>query len=175
MVGFWAKEDKNLGKPWPEARRSYLENLATKVEEKSAERASELLADENMEVLREHLAAAREYRYLAQKTAELQTYVLKEKIGQFENADDANKMKEAIASSKALLAAAKDNSLWMGVLDRAIGREREALNLDQYDINAMLKAVTAAGFEVKNVSEEAMKAALEAEGYKVEKVDANPT
>jgi hypothetical protein len=43
------------------------------------------------------------------------------------------------------------------------------------DINLALKTVTAAGFEVKNVSEEAMKNFLEAQGYKVEKVDANPT
>lgn len=50
----------------------------------------------------------------------------------------------------------------------ALGKIMQHLGM-MNDINLALKTVTAAGFEVKNISQEAMKAALEADGYKVEK------
>jgi phage terminase small subunit len=52
----------------------------------------------------------------------------------------------------------------------ALGKIMQHLGM-MNDINLALKTVTAAGFEVKNVSEEAMKNFLEAQGYKVEKVE----
>ncbi|MGL5064758.1 MAG: hypothetical protein ACRC62_32645 [Microcoleus sp.] len=166
-LAHWTREDKIAGKCWPDNRAAFQENLSIKTTEKTIEKASDLMSSQHAKILAEHCEAARQYRALAQATAKIQTFLVNGKIAKYQEATGSDKFLSAQAASTELMLIAKDMSLWMGVLDRAIGREREALDLAQHTVNTALKTVTTAGFEVTNVSEQAMRSYLEAEGYQV--------
>lgn len=159
VIGQWAAEDKKRGYCWPETRKEWTEKLQTKTAEKTLEQ----LSTQRAQILVDHYNAAQQFSYLAQKMAETQLVVLQERIDEYESGD----VKAAQSILKELTAISKEASLWMGILDRAIGKEREALGLDQQNINIALKTVTSAGFEVTNVATETMRKYLEAEGYRV--------
>lgn len=172
-IGQMAMEDGQKGQSWPDARREYIAKLRKETAEKTLEETSTLLAKDYAQDLARHYRTSRMFCDLAEEAAKVHTILLAEKTAEYEASEGQAKTKAVNEASKLLLGIAKDVSLWMGIADRAIGREREALELDAHSVNTALKTVTTAGFEVKNVSQEAMKAALEAEGYRVEKVDDN--
>lgn len=167
----WASEDKKKGESWPDARKVYLSKLRAKTEEKTLEQVSSMMSSQQAQVLAAHFEGATEFRTLAQKVANAQNILLNNNLEEAAIRGEKGVVDAARIISKALIAISKDMSLWMGVWERAAQFEQNAVNVDQYNLNLALKTVTAAGFEVKNVTQEAMKAALEAEGFKVEKVE----
>lgn len=170
-IVIWASTDKKRGDSWPAARQNHIKKLRAKTAEKTLEETSTLLAKDYAQDLARHYRTSRMFCDLAEEAAKVHTILLAERTAEYEASEGEAKTKAINDASKLLLGIAKDVSLWMGIADRAIGREREALEMDAHSVNTALKTVTAAGFEVKNVTQEAMKAALEAEGFKVEKVE----
>lgn len=171
VIALMAAEDKKNGTPWPVARKQYLKKLMEKTEEKTLELVSSSIATRQAEVLAAHFEGATQFRSLAQKMANAQNILLDDNLEKAAGKGGKGAVEAAKIISEALVAVSKEMSLWMGVWERAAEFEQNAVNIDQYNVNIALKTVTAAGFEVKNVSQEAMKAALEAEGYRVEKVE----
>lgn len=163
----WTTDDKKRGFSWLQKRKEWQENLRKKTSEKALEKASDKLSTQTAQVLSEHFKAVKQYRNLAQKTAKIQTFLLEKKIAEYEAAQGEEKILIAERVCNQLMTIAKDMSLWMGILSQAIAREREALDMSQRSVNIALKTVTSAGFEVTNVSEQAMKSYLEAEGYQI--------
>jgi hypothetical protein len=163
----WTTQDKARGHAWPEERRKWHDNLRTKTTEKTLEKASEQIADKHAEILVDHFEAVKKYRNLALMNAEFQTILVNQKISLYQTAREEDKLDAAQQAAIALLSMSKEMSLWMGVLDRAIAREREALDVAQRSVNIALKTVSSAGFEVTNVSEKVMREYLEAEGYQI--------
>ena len=174
-IVIWASTDKKRGDSWPIARQNHIKKLRAKTEEKTLEKASDLMASQQAKVLAAHFEGATQFRSLAQKMANAQNVLLDNSLQEASKKGQKGVVEAAKVITEALTAISKEMSLWMGVWERAAEFEQNAVNIDQYNVNIALKTVTAAGFEVKNVSQEAMKAALEAEGFKVEKVDADPT